>query len=110
RRESISIFVWNPSVIPLDLVKRHMRTMGSSHEGDNGIRAIHALYPCFALPFLQHMNASPAAIADRDARRLYSTIGGSEHSSHPVNYTIPTALSQDSHAVILKIPKSIRTA
>ena len=25
-------FVWNRSVIPLDLVKRHIRTMGSSHD------------------------------------------------------------------------------
>ena len=45
-----------------------------------------------------------------DVFGLYSTIGGSGHSSHSVNYTIPTALSQDSHAVILKIPEPIRSA
>src|SRR5690606_5124148 len=34
-------------------------------------------------------------------KRLYPTIGGSGHSLHSVNYTIPTALRQDPHAVIL---------
>src|SRR5690606_4298379 len=32
RRESISILVWKPSVMPLDLVKRHILTMGSSQD------------------------------------------------------------------------------
>ena len=35
---------------------------------------------------------------------------GDEHSSDPVNYTIPSALSQDSHAVIFKISEPIRSA
>ncbi len=35
---------------------------------------------------------------------------GDEHSSDPVNYTIPSALSQGSHAVIFKISEPIRSA
>ena len=40
---------------------------------------------------------------------LYAKNRGSEHSSNTVNYAVPTALSQDSQAVILKISKSIRS-
>nr|SPS05860.1 protein of unknown function [Candidatus Nitrotoga fabula] len=35
---------------------------------------------------------------------------GDEHSSDPVNYTVPSALSENSHAVIFKIPEPIRSA
>lgn len=35
---------------------------------------------------------------------------GDGHSLGTVNHTVPTALSQDSHAVILEIPESIRPA
>lgn len=35
---------------------------------------------------------------------------GDGHSSDTVDHTVPTALSQDPHAVILKIPEPIRTA
>src|SRR5690606_32132879 len=41
---------------------------------------------------------------------LYPINGGSGHSSNSVNHTIPPALSQDSQAVILKIPEPIRPA
>ena len=42
-RESISLFVWNPSVMPFDLEKRHMRTIGSSQ--DNNVAASHHTKP-----------------------------------------------------------------
>ena len=37
-------------------------------------------------------------------------INGDGHSSDTVDHTVPTALSQDPHAVILKIPEPIRRA
>lgn len=46
---------------------------------------------------------------------LYEPLGsfplaGDGHSSDTVDHTVPTALSQDPHAVILKIPEPIGTA
>ena len=39
-----------------------------------------------------------------------SPLSGDGHSLNTVNHTVPTALSQDSHAVILKIPEAVRPA
>lgn len=44
------------------------------------------------------------------AKKGSTPLTGDAHSSDPVDHTVPSALSHDSHAVILKVPEPVRSA